>query len=370
MTSGVSCSRASALQALHHRTFCIRSPLSPHAELDSTMECLPLVSSLQCCTLSRRPRLPPVVPSSALKFVSKRLLLFCHEEAQGSVSLRDLLRPPCLKGIVVCSTGSDDSSSSSKISSSARIRGEVIAPFRSVRMFFYLAFIASGSIGALISLPRLFAAIGHAPNASSVTEVLTGLGIDLIAVLVFALLYRADLKARDLQLARLSREETLASLKVELSNKKVLSLGQLRGVARLVVVVGPASHIEEACRASEPYFDKLVERGVVVISFATDGQKPNLKFTSDNTLEDGTPIQVERLWRGNPIYTTEWTRWLTDQKQLANVAADSPVYLSLRLDGRVRGSGTGLPPWGAFVAQLPPMKGMWSGVLDGMDGRI
>lgn len=45
-------------------------------------------------------------------------------------------------------------------------------------------------------------------------------------------------------------------------------------------------------------------------------------------------------------------------------------YLSLRLDGRVRGSGKGFPPWAAFVAQLPPMKGMWSGVLDGMDGRI
>lgn len=45
-------------------------------------------------------------------------------------------------------------------------------------------------------------------------------------------------------------------------------------------------------------------------------------------------------------------------------------YLSLRLDGRVRGSGVGYPPWNAFVVQLPPVKGLWSGLLDGMDGRV
>lgn len=45
-------------------------------------------------------------------------------------------------------------------------------------------------------------------------------------------------------------------------------------------------------------------------------------------------------------------------------------YLSLRLDGRVRGSGVGYPPWNAFVAQLPPVKGIWTGLLDGMDGRV
>ncbi|KAI5063604.1 hypothetical protein GOP47_0022151 [Adiantum capillus-veneris] len=339
------------------------------------MDCLPFASSPQCCATNGRPRLLLPMPSSALKLPSNRLLFLGHGDSLSSFSLHDRIRPmiTCGKGVVVCSAGSDDSSSPSKISATARIRSEVIAPFRALRMFFYLAFVGSGSIGALISLPRLIAAIGHAPNASPVTEVLTGLGIDLVAVVVFALLYRSEVKARDVQIAKISREETLASLKVELRNKRVVGLGQLRGIARLVIVVGPASHLEEACRASEPYFLQLVERGVAVISFATDGQVPNLEYSADNESKDeseGASVKAEKLWRGVPIYTTEWTRWLMEQKKLANVPADSPVYLSLRLDGRVRGSGTGLPPWGAFVAQLPPMKGMWSGVLDGMDGRI
>lgn len=45
-------------------------------------------------------------------------------------------------------------------------------------------------------------------------------------------------------------------------------------------------------------------------------------------------------------------------------------YISLRLDGRVRGSGVGVPPWQAMSLQLPPLKGIWGGALDGMDGKV
>ncbi|EPS72224.1 hypothetical protein M569_02532 [Genlisea aurea] len=71
-----------------------------------------------------------------------------------------------------------------------------------------------------------------------------------------------------------------------------------------------------------------------------------------------------------PVNAAEWTKWLDEQKELANVPPESPVYLSLRMDGRVRGSGVGYPPWNALVIQLPPVGGIWSGLLDGMDGRV
>jgi hypothetical protein len=45
-------------------------------------------------------------------------------------------------------------------------------------------------------------------------------------------------------------------------------------------------------------------------------------------------------------------------------------YVSLRKDGRVRGSGMGSPPWAIMAAQLPPEEGIWTGLLDGMDGRV
>ena len=46
------------------------------------------------------------------------------------------------------------------------------------------------------------------------------------------------------------------------------------------------------------------------------------------------------------------------------------LYISLRIDGRIRSSGVGPPPWPIINAQLAPLKGMWKGFLDGMDGRV
>ncbi len=156
-------------------------------------------------------------------------------------------------------------------SSDAKIRSEVIAPFRSFRMFFYGAFIASGSIGGLIAVTRLIGALNHAPGAEAPIEIAKGLGIDLAAVIIFALLYQSDAKAREIALAKLSREEDLANLRLQLDNKKVVTLAQLRGISRIVILAGPGSYIEEALKQSEPFKAALLERGVLLAPYATDG---------------------------------------------------------------------------------------------------
>ncbi|KAL2614125.1 hypothetical protein R1flu_025817 [Riccia fluitans] len=283
--------------------------------------------------------------------------------------------------VVVQAKGPSDNGNrpAPQYSSQAKIRSEVISPFRTVRMFFSLAFIASGSLGFLLTLPRLIGALGHAANASPVEEVLKDIGIDLAAVALFALLYRSDVRARDVQLAKLSREETLGALRVELANKKVVTLEQLRGLCRIVIVSGSTSYVEQALEQGEQLRDELLERGVLVVPYPTDGpplsSQPASSPVQQNSgsvaaVKEQTMVTPTSRWRANPIYTTEWARWLNEQKEIANLSEDKSVYISLRLDGRVRGSGVGLPPWKAFVAQLPPMKGIWKGPLDGMDGRI
>lgn len=267
---------------------------------------------------------------------------------------------------VVCSNSSPSSDS---ISSTAKIRSEVLTPFRSVRMFFYLAFIASGGLGGLIASTRLIAALANSSRAAEVPEILKGLGIDLGAVSVFAFLYYRENRAKNAQVARLVREENLANLKLRVDEKKIVPLSAFRGIARLVILAGPSAFISECFRLSEPFTDGLLERGVLVVPFATDGISPSFEFEENEELEEKISRR-KRLWQLAPLYATEWTKWIDEQKKLANVSPESPVYLSLRLDGRVRGSGVGYPPWNAFVMQLPPVKGIWSGLLDGMDGRV
>lgn len=236
-------------------------------------------------------------------------------------------------------------------------------------MFFYLAFIASGSLGGLIATTRLIAALSNPSRAAEVPEILQGLGIDIGAVSLFAFLYYRENNAKNLQLARLSREENLSNLKLRIDQKKTISVNDFRGIARLVIVAGPASFIEESFKSSEPFTEGLLERGVLVVPFATDGNPPGFEFEESEEMKD-LISKRKRLWQLAPVYLTEWSKWIDEQKKLANVSSESPVYLSLRMDGRVRGSGVGYPPWNAFVAQLPPVKGIWSGVLDGMDGRV
>ncbi|KAK4366133.1 hypothetical protein RND71_014013 [Anisodus tanguticus] len=266
---------------------------------------------------------------------------------------------------VVC----NNSNPSSDISSTAKIRSEVLSPFRSVRMFFYVAFIASGGLGGLIASTRLIAALANSSRAAEVPEILKGLGIDLGAVSIFAFLYYRENKAKNAQVAKLAREENLSNLKLRVDEKKILPVNAFRGIARLVILAGPSSFISECFKLSAPFTDGLLERGVLVIPFATDGVSPNFEFEENEELEEKI-ARRKRLWQLAPIYTTEWTKWIDEQKKLASVSPESPVYLSLRLDGRVRGSGVGCPSWNAFVLQLPPVKGIWSGLLDGMDGRV
>lgn len=274
----------------------------------------------------------------------------------------------CASRSVRCSAANKPSSSD-EISSTAKIRSEVLSPFRSVRMFFYLAFIASAALGGLITLPRLISALGNSSRSLELPEILKNFGIDLGAVLLFFFLYTRENKAKNAQISRLSREERLSKLKLRVDENKIIPVNSLRGIARMVILAGPASFIEESFRRSKSFTQGLVERGILVVPFATDGKTLDLDFEESD--EDiAVTDRKRRLWQLSPVYTSEWANWIDEQKKLANVSIDSPVYLSLRMDGRVRGSGVGYPPWNALVAQLPPVKGIWSGILDGMDGRV
>ncbi|XP_051218136.1 protein LOW PSII ACCUMULATION 1, chloroplastic isoform X2 [Lolium perenne] len=242
-------------------------------------------------------------------------------------------------------------------------------------MFFYLAFMASAGLGSLIALTQLIPALGNPARAAGAAETLKGLGIDVAAVSVFAFLYSRDRKASDAQVARLTREENLSRLKMRVGDRVVpVAVSELRGSARLVIVAGPAEFIAESFRRSKPFLKDLMERGVLVLPFPTDGNTPALEFDDSDDIEQEDDAEIRkksrRLWQLTPVLTAEWAKWLDEQKKMANVTPDSPVYLSLRLDGRVRGSGVGYPPWQAFVAQLPPVKGMWTGLFDGFDGRV
>ncbi|KAK7267496.1 hypothetical protein RIF29_20170 [Crotalaria pallida] len=323
-------------------------------------------SNTLCLTLTTTPTPPLNLIITNYNHRTKNVLL-CGR----GVSYGHTLSYPLQRGsiaTIVCSAANKPSPSS-EISSTAKIRSEVLSPFRSVRMFFYIAFIASGGLGGLIATTQLIGALANSSRASEIPDILKNLGIDIGAVSLFAFLYFQENKSKNAQVARLSREENLSNLKLRVDEKRIIPVSSLRGIARLVICAGPASYVTESFKRSEPLTESLLDRGVLVVPFVTDGNSPTLEFQETEELKQ-VAARRKRLWQLAPVYISEWSEWLDEQKKLAGVSSESPVYLSLRLDGRVRGSGVGYPPWNALVAQLPPVKGMWTGLLDGFDGRV
>ena len=62
-------------------------------------------------------------------------------------------------------------------------------------------------------------------------------------------------------------------------------------------------------------------------------------------------------WKATAIRQGEWADWFQEQMKSANKKQDQGLYVSLRMDGRVRGSGVGSPPWDRLAVALPPVSG-------------
>lgn len=66
-------------------------------------------------------------------------------------------------------------------------------------------------------------------------------------------------------------------------------------------------------------------------------------------------------WKATAIRQGEWADWFQEQMKTAKKKQDQGLYVSLRMDGRVRGSGVGSPPWERLAVALPPVSGKRTG---------
>lgn len=181
-------------------------------------------------------------------------------------------------------------------------------------MFFYTAFVASGSLGGLITITQLIGALSNPSRAPEVPGILKDLAIDLGAVSLFAFLYYREDQAKNAQLSRLSREENLSNLKLRVDDKKIIPVSTLRGIARLVICAGPASFVTESFNRSETFTESLLERGVLVVPLVTDGNSPSLKFDESEEQKQVT-TKRKRLWQLAPIYTSQWFEYVNHENK-------------------------------------------------------
>lgn len=227
-------------------------------------------------------------------------------------------------------------------------------------------FCVSATVGAVIATVQVISSLRGAPDALPLNDIASSWAIDVGAIATFAFLLKRDLKARDKQVARLQREERLGALQIELASGKVLRLTQLRGFARVVLFAGTSEQVSQVLESADSFREDLVERGVILVT---------LPIFGDATYASNSPVKLSKddlRFRASALRIGDWAEWFKQQLSASSKRSEEGLYVSLRIDGRVRGSGTGAPPFDRFVKQLAPVTegSIWKGFLDGMDGRV
>ncbi|KAH1259007.1 Protein LOW PSII ACCUMULATION 1, chloroplastic [Glycine max] len=265
-----------------------------------------------------------------------------------------------------------------------KLISEVQAPFRGVRRFFYVAFTAAAGISLFFTLPRLLRAINGGDGAPDLLATAGNAAINIGGIVVLVALFFWDNKKEEEQLAQISRDETLSRLPLCLSTNRVVELVQLRDTVRPVILAGKKETVSLAMQRAERFRTELLRRGVLLVPVIWgEGQETKLEkkgfglkpkaaeaLSSIGVTEDfekraqsitaKSKLKSEIRFKAEVVSPVEWERWIRDQQKSEGVSLGEDVYIILRLDGRVRRSGKGMPDWQQIVKELPPMEAFLS----------
>lgn len=259
-----------------------------------------------------------------------------------------------------------------------KLISEVQAPFRGVRRFFYVAFTAAAGISLLFTIPRLFSAIKGGDGAPDLLATSQNAGINIGGIIVLVALFIWDNKKEEEQIAQITRNETLSRLPLRLSTNRVVELVQLRDTARPVILAGDKETVDSAIRKAERFRTELLRRGVILVpviwgerrepqagkkgfglSQKSSASLPSIGEEFDKKTQSvvaKSKIKAEIRFRAEVVSPGEWERWIRDQQKAEGTTPGEDVYIILRLDGRVRKSGRGMPDWQEIVKEVPPIE--------------
>ncbi|KAJ1687709.1 hypothetical protein LUZ63_019099 [Rhynchospora breviuscula] len=255
--------------------------------------------------------------------------------------------------------------------------GEVRSPFRGVRRFFYVALTAAAGISLLFTIPRLIRAVQGGDGAPDLLETAGNAGINLGGIVVLVALFFWDNNREEEQLAQISRDETLSRLPLRLSTNRMIQLNELRDTARPVILAGRRKSVSAALKSAERFRTELIKRGVILVPLVFGSYRELVLSKKEFSRPmPATPIasagddfekktesviaksklKAEIRFKAEVVSPEEWERWIKDQQKAEGVEPGEDVYIILRLDGRVRRSGKGMPDWSQIVKELPPLE--------------
>lgn len=246
-----------------------------------------------------------------------------------------------------------------------------------------MAFSAAAGISIFFTVPRLIRAINGGDGAPDLWETAGNAAINVGGIVVLVVLFIWDNKKEEEQLAQISRDETLSRLPVRLSTNRIVELVQLRDTCRPVILAGKKETVSRAMEKAERFRTELLKRGVLLIpviwgdyskssvekkGFGVPAKSASSLPSIGDDFEQRTQsitaksrLKAEVRFKAEIVSPYEWERWIRDQQKSEGVLdPGDDVFIILRLDGRIRKSGKGMPDWQEIVKELPPMEALLS----------
>lgn len=262
-----------------------------------------------------------------------------------------------------------------------KLISEVQAPFRGVRRFFYVALTAAAGISTFFTIPRLVLAVRGGDGAPDLLETAGNAAINIGGIVVLVALYFWENKKEEKQITQISRNETLSRLPVRLSTNRIIELVQLRDITRPMILAGSKASVTRALQRAERYRTELLKRGVLLIpvifgASQKDQTKPRgfgARRAAASVPSVGgdfekrtesiaakSRLKSEVRFKADIVSPEQWESWIRDQQESEGVTPGEDVYIILRLDGRVRRSGIGMPNWNDILQELPRLEDLMS----------
>lgn len=103
------------------------------------------------------------------------------------------------------------------------------------------------------------------------------------------------------------------------------------------------------------------------VSFGRSGKPTDSKgFGAAKPVQQVKQVSnQDKKWQLEAYDTAEWIEWLDEQKKQAGVKGEH-VFVQIQLDGTVRSSGLGSPPWEKFLDDLAPLDDIRTRFTDGL----
>lgn len=303
-----------------------------------------------------------------------------------------------------------------------KLRAEAKAPLRLPRIFLFSGLAAGAGLGLLIITARLVAATRGGDGAPDLQESIQNFAINSGALALFIFLLLRDFKGQGKDQIIVEREEKLATLQVNLGPGRTVPLAAFRGSTRPIILTGSKGQINKALASAEPFRQDLRLRGISLVPVVFSEEDPGEKlrrlkvelaaenlvggisdsslssasssqpqgFASTNTStaastasklsksgvtnnetdkEVGSLGQVpkeDRRWQLKPSNLEEWSEWVAEQTKSAGITSPGDnYYVQVQMDGSVRASGAGIPPWKKFLDDIPPLDDVRTKFTDG-----